>query len=299
MAKILITGGTGLIGQRLTELLNSRGHEVVLLSRTPNKDKKIYVWDLEKRWIDPEAFDRVDYIMHLAGAGIADKPWTKERKREIIDSRVVSAEVLAEQCAENNIRLKGFISASAIGYYPLKNDLPPQTEDDSPGDTFLSKVCVEWEASVDRFEAVADFVSKVRIGLVLSKNGGALDKLIPPVKYYVGAGLGSGLQAMPWIHIDDVCNIFIHLMENQLAGTYNAVGPEMANNETFMQTLADIMDRPLLFANVPEFVIKLVAGEMSVLVLKAAPVSCAKIEEKDFHFDFPTLNTALSDILKH
>lgn len=297
MTKVLITGGTGLIGQRLQELLHTKGHDSVLLSRTPNKKAGIYGWDLEKRWIDPEAFEGIDYVIHMAGAGIADKPWTEARKREIIDSRVVSAEVLAEHCQKHNIKLKGFLSASAIGYYPLKNDLPPQEESDSPGETYLSQVCVKWEESVDRFEQFAGFVSKVRIGLVLAETGGALPKLIPAVKYYVGSGLGSGKQAMPWIHLDDVCNIFIHLMENELSGTYNAAGPEMADNNAFMQTLADIMDRPLFFVNVPEFVIKVIAGEMAVLVLKAAPISSNKIRETGFQFTFPTLNTALSDIL--
>ncbi len=297
MAKVLITGGTGTIGKRLSQLLQNRGHETVMVSRTAKEQLRIYGWDLKKRWIDPKAFEGVDYIMHLAGAGIADKPWTKERKQEIIDSRVVSSEVLAEHFTSTNTRLKGVLSASAIGYYPLVNDLPAQTEESDAGEGYLSKVCIAWEDSVNRFADIANFVSKVRIGLVLTPEGGALSKLIPPVKYYVGSPLGSGRQAMPWIHVDDVCNIFIHLMENELGGIYNATGPDKADNATFMQTLGDVMDRPLLLPNVPEFVIRLMVGEMADLVLKGPHVDSSKIQETGFHFDFPTLNAALSDLL--
>lgn len=286
-----------MIGQRLQSRLKDKNHEVVLLSRTPDHKNNVFGWDLENNQLDESALKGVDYIMHLAGAGIADKPWTDSRKREIIDSRVKSIDVLHDHLSKSGHKLKGFISASAIGYYPLINNLPPQIETDDPGSGFLSEVCVKWEESADRMKDLSGFVSKVRIGLVLAKEGGALTKLIPPVKFFVGAPLASGQQAMPWIHMDDVCNIFIHIMEKNLEGIYNAVGPEYTKNENFLQTLADIMERPLLPVNVPEFVVKIVAGEMAELVLKGAPVSSKKIQKTGFHFEFPTLNTALSDII--
>ncbi|MEX2595293.1 MAG: TIGR01777 family oxidoreductase [Salibacteraceae bacterium] len=298
MAKVLITGGTGTIGSRLVKLLRNNGYEVSLVSRNPDekKDENVFAWDPEKRFIDPKALQGVESIIHLAGAGIADKPWSEYRKRVILESRVDSAELLLSECKKQNIRLRNFISASAIGWYPLIiSDLI--FDENSPNGTgFLAEVCRQWEEAADSFNDVAENVAKIRIGLVLSKGEGALKEISLPVKYYVAAGLGKGTQSMAWIHIHDVCRAFHHILENDLNGVYNAVGPDVINNNDFMQILADVMDRPLMLPNIPEFVIRLLFGEKADLILKGVMLSSKKIQETGFAFDYPTLNSALMHI---
>jgi len=298
MSKVLITGGKGLIGRPLTQLLLENNHEVVHVSRSPSKDDKIktYCWDLDRMQLDKDALQGVDVIIHLAGAGIVDKPWTEERKKEILTSRTQGASLLKETCENENIRLKSFISASAIGWYPLIISDKIYTEDNEPGSGFLSNVCVAWEKSADEFSSIANHVSKVRIGIVLAKEGGALPQMTLPIKRYIGAPIGVGTQAMPWIHSKDVCNIFLHIMEKELSGVYNAVGPENATNEEFMQTIADVIDKPMLLPNVPEFLIKLLLGGKADLITKGVRVSSDRIKAEGFLYEFPTLNTALGDI---
>ena len=297
MAKILVTGGTGLIGNALVPLLLKSGHEVVLLSRNPSNNKvPTYQWDIDSMTIDHKAFTGIDSIIHLAGAGIADKPWTKARKQEIIDSRVKSAELLKNTCEELGLKLKSFISASAIGWYPLIISDKEFTEEDDPGKGYLSEVCKLWEESADSFDGVAEHIAKVRIGLVLCKQGGALPQMSLPVKLYVGSPIGNGKQAMPWIHVKDISRVFIHILENKLSGVYNGVGPENATNEEFMQTIADVLDRPMILPKVPEFIIKLLFGGKADLITKGVKVSSKKLKASDFTYNYPTLNTALTDI---
>lgn len=298
MTKVLITGGNGMIGKQLTKILMSLGYEVVHLSRDRNSDGvvQVYEWNIEQMLIDPKALIGVDSVIHLAGAGIADKPWTDERKKEIIDSRVRGAELILRECKNQGIKLKSFISASAIGWYPLIISNETYTEESQPGEGFLSEVCKLWEASADQFQEVAESVAKIRIGIVLCKDGGALPTMALPVKYFLGAVIGNGKQAMPWIHLRDVCHIFAHVLEHKLSGVYNAVGPENATNQEFMQTLADVLDKPMLLPNVPEFAIKMVFGPKADLITKGVKISSDKIKSTDFHYEYPTLNTALSEI---
>jgi uncharacterized protein (TIGR01777 family) len=298
MAKVLITGGTGAIGKRLTEMLIEDGHEVVHTSRSPGGLKNIptYQWDVKAGTMDPKALEGVNSIIHLAGAGIADKPWTDERKQEIIDSRVASAKLLLKTCKAQNITLDHFISASAIGWYPLILSDKMYNEESEAGDGFLAEVCRLWEESADAFKGVAAHVSKIRIGLVLAKDEGALKEISLPVKYYAAAGLGKGQQYMSWIHKTDVCRVFQHVLDNQLDGVYNAVGPDPTRNEDFMQILADVMEKPMFLPNVPEVVIRLLFGDKADLVLKGVPLSSEKIQKTGFTFDYPTLNSALMHI---
>lgn len=298
MTKVLITGGTGVIGSQLTRLLLEEGHDVRHLSRTPAPTNTVptFAWDPLNGTLDEAALHEVDTIIHLAGAGIADKKWTEERKRIIIDSRVKSTQLLRDTCKRLDVQLQHFISASAIGWYPLTITREVFDETAAPGNGFLADVCQQWEASADTFEDVSKRVSKLRVGLVLTRKAGLLAKVSIPVKYYLAAGLGSGKQAMPWIHLTDVCRAFKHVMEGGLDGVYNAVGPENATNLDFMQTLADVTEKPLLLPNVPEFMIKLFFGDQAEMILKGAPLSSKKLLDTGFSFDYPTLNTALSNI---
>lgn len=298
MLKVLITGGSGLVGRPLTAMLLAQGHEVRHLSRNPGSQGavKVFRWDPMNGTMDENAVKGVDAIIHLAGAGIADERWTEDRKQLIIDSRVKSAELLHQVCNKHNVKLRSYISASAIGYYP--NIVSENTYDESSpqGNSYLSDVCSSWEASADQFTDIADHVAKIRIGLVLSEDGGALELIERPIRLYVGAGLGSGKQYVSWIHVTDVCKIFVHVLQKQLRGIYNAVGSEPTTNNVFTQTLADIMDRPILLPNIPEFVVKFLYGEMSVTILTGVPVSSKKIAATGFEFDYPTLSSALFNI---
>jgi len=298
MTKVLITGGTGMIGAPLTELLLKEGYEVIHLSRSVTGKESVptFSWNLDTKQIDARAFEGIESIIHLAGAGIADKPWNPSRKQEIIDSRVDTAKMLLDGCNKNNINLKNFISASAIGYYPLTISDLLFKEDSPSGNGFLAEVCKKWEDAADDFKTVAKNVSKIRIGLVLGKDQGALKQIALPVKYYAAAGLGKGHQSMAWIHVQDVSRVFAHALKNNLNGAFNAVGPEIVSNQDFMQILADVMEKPLLLPNVPEFLIKLVFGEKSDLILKGVKLSSKKIQSTGFDFDYPTLNSALMQI---
>jgi uncharacterized protein (TIGR01777 family) len=299
MAKVLITGGTGLIGKALSKELLNNGHEVVHLSRTAEGLKNgisTYKWDINSMQIDLKAFEGIDSIIHLAGAGIADKPWSADRKVEIVESRVNSAKLLKQGCIDTNTKLKSYISASAIGWYPLIISEETFDETSPAGDGFLAEVCKQWEASSELFNDIAHQVARLRIGIVLAKDGGALPQMSLPVKLFVGAAVGHGTQAMPWIHLNDVSKMFLHVLENELTGTYNAVGPENATNEEFMQTIADVLEKPMLLPNVPEFVLKLIFGGKANLISKGVRVSSQKIKETGFSYEYPTLNTALSHL---
>lgn len=298
MSKVLITGGTGLIGMSLSQTLAESGFSVVHLSRNPkgNEEFQTFQWNIDKGEIDPLAFQNVEHIIHLAGASVADGKWTEERKTVLIDSRVKSAKLLKRYCIQENIQLKHFISASAIGWYPMEINDQLYTEDEAVSSGYLADICKVWEAAADTFQEIAEHVAKIRIGVVMSKNGGALTEISRPIRLYVGAGLGSGRQAMNWIHIDDVAGIFKHVLQNRLSGIFNAVGPTPTTNQDFMQTLADVLDRPILLPNVPEFVMRLILGASSEMVLKGTFVSAEKIIDSGYEFDFPTINSALFDI---
>jgi uncharacterized protein len=298
MAKVLITGGTGLIGGQLTQCMQLNGHEVVHLSRNPTgkEDVPTFQWDPMNSSMDVSALDGVETIIHLAGAAIMGEKWSQERKQVILDSRIKSADLLHHECIRNNVRLKHFISASAIGWYPLILSDNVYDESSPPGNGFLADVCKKWEASADQFKDVASYVAKVRIGLVLTKSDGALSQISRPIRFYIGAGLGTGTQFMSWIHLTDVSRIFCHIMEKNLNGIYNAVGPEATSNQEFMQTVADIIDRPILLPNIPEFIIKIMFGQASEIVLRGVPLSSTKIEATGFHFNYPTLTSSLFNI---
>jgi uncharacterized protein (TIGR01777 family) len=298
---ILITGASGLIGTRLTELLLQQKANVSHLGRR-RKDQGIqsYTWDVNQSQIDKEALKNVGTIVHLAGAGVAEKRWTKERKREILESRIRSGRLLFETLKKDNTRsVKTLVSASGVAYYGFGNKAQVFKEDDGPGTDFLSTVTQQWEKEADRFTELGIRVVKLRIGFVLSERGGALKEMAAPVKYFVGAPLGSGEQLINWIHIDDLCQLFIKAIDDSsMSGAYNAVGPYAVTNRELTKAIAKVLHKPLIVPFVPAFVLKLMLGELAEIVLKGSHVSSGKIVKKGFSFQFNTLENALEDLLR-
>lgn len=295
---VLITGGSGTIAKKLSERLKS-DFEVRFLTRK-KKNPNDFEWDLNAKTIDEAALENVSHIIHLAGANIAEKKWTDERKKEIISSRVDSAKLLLDTLKKKNLKLKSFISASGINYYGTKTSEKIFTENDAPGRDFLAEVVVVWEKAADEFtiENIAERVVKIRTAVVLSKEEGALPKMSVPIKMGIGSPIGSGKQYMPWIHINDICRIYEWaIKDNSVSGPYNAVGPEHYDNKNFTKKIAKILKKPLFMPNVPSLVLKLLFGELSVALLEGSRASSEKIEKEGFQFEFPTLDGALRNLL--
>lgn len=295
MAKVIITGGTGLIGQELTQLLQNKGYIVNILCRNPKKPNE-YKWNLEGKFIDEKVFEGALSIIHLAGAGIADKRWTDERKKEIIDSRIQSTQLLFQYLSKNKHTIQSFISASAVGFYGDRgNEL--LTEVSFNGSGFLAEVCQRWENEAEKFSTLNIDVSKIRIGIVLSKKGGALPKLDFPIKFGIGAYIGNGKQYVPWIHIDDLCQIFISILGNKIkSGTYNACAPDIKTNKEMSETIAHVLHRPFIPFPASAFILKTVMGEMASMLLMSTNCSAQKIINAGFQFQYPTLEKALKNI---
>jgi uncharacterized protein len=301
VAKILITGASGLIGKRLTEILSAEGHEISHLGRSGKSTGAVrtFQWDVGKRFIEEGALTNVDIIVHLAGAGIADKPWTKERKREILESRTLSTRLLMQELKRGNHQVNTFVSASAIGYYGFEDEATLLTEEAPPGNDYLAQVVRKWEVEVDHISTLGLRVVKIRTGIVLSAAGGALVEMAKPIRLNVGAPLGTGQQNLSWIHIDDLCLLFRKAIEDpSFSGAYNGVGPYPVTNSEFTKAIAKTLGKPLILPKVPGFVLKLLLGEMADLVLRGSRVSSEKIVSKGFQFKFATVESALSDLLK-
>ncbi len=300
MAKVLISGGTGSIGTLMAEFLHRQGHEVGLLSRSKRNDGnfKSYQWNIKENYLDPEALQSCEYIIHLAGAGIADKKWTAERKKEIIESRVSSTDLLYNKVKEHKTALKAFISASAVGYYGQVTVDQIFTEKDKSANDFVGKTCFLWEQSAERFEELGIRTVRLRIGVVLMEQGGALEKIAQPIRMGAGAPLGSGKQFIPWVHVDDLISIFYKaLTDSNMSGAYNTVAPKPVSNAEFTQVLAQVLNKKLWLPNVPGFVLKIVLGERASLVLEGSRVSSRKIEGTGFEFQYASLQPALKNLL--
>jgi uncharacterized protein (TIGR01777 family) len=258
-----------------------------------------FIWNVNEDFIEEEALVKTNIIIHLAGAAIADKPWTEERKKEIVDSRVLGTNFLIKKLISLRINLDAFVAASAIGFYGLNSIGRPFEERDKHDLGFLGDCCFQWENASSRAIDVSTKFSIIRIGIVLAKEGGALPKLVQPIKYFVGSALGSGKQTMPWIHIDDLCRMFLEALTNpSMNGIYNAVSPSAATNYDLTINVAKVLNRPILLPKVPAFLIKFIFGELSQLVLEGAPVSAKKIIDTGFKFKFAELNDALNNLLK-
>jgi uncharacterized protein len=293
MAKIIITGGTGLVGKRLTELLVNRNHEVRILSRNPQTPNE-YKWDPSSNEIDEKSLVDVEYIIHLAGAGIADKRWTSERKKIIIESRVATANLIFSKIKELQIPLKGFISASGSNFYGAKTGATIYAETDKAGTDFLGNVCLQWEKAATQFETLQIPVTILRTGIVLSQKGGALDKMKTPIV----SPLGSGKQYLSWIHLDDLCQMYISAIEHNFCGIYNAVAPEFHTSISFSKLLAQKIRRPFLPISVPGILLKLVFGELAIILLEGSRLSSKKILKDGFQFQYKTLSKALDQLFQ-
>ncbi len=301
--KILITGGTGMIGQRLAELLLDGGHEVALLTREPQKTShfRLFGWDPQAGTIDPAAVPYADAIVNLAGSSVADGKWTPERKHEIIRSRLDGLELLHRELAKAGHHVQTLLSASAIGVYGDRGEevLHENSPIPAPGDDFLADVVVQWEAAARRVGELGPRVVLPRIGIVLSPEGGALVPIAKTVRYGAGAPLGSGRQYMSWIHVDDLCRLVVRMLEDPLwQGEYNAVAPHPVTNKELTETLAQVMHRPLLLPKVPAFGLKLAMGEMSEIVLGSQRVSADKVLSQGFSYEYPQLQAALESFYK-
>ena len=296
--RILITGGTGLIGTRLSEMLIDQGYEVAHLSRQANTiaHYKTFRWDVDEQFIDENVLNYADYIINLAGASVADGKWSPQRKKEIIDSRVKGTYLLRECLSKTKNNVKAFISASAVGIYGDTHD-HLVTEESNYGDDFLATVSKQWEAASWQIHELNIRTCIFRIGVVLSSKGGALPQMARPVKLMAGAPLGSGKQYLSWIHIDDLCRLFIQAIEDtRYQGVFNAVAPNPVTNKEFTQVLADVLHKPLTGLKVPAFGLKMVLGEMSEVVLEGQRVSCDKVLKNGFTFEYNTVQEALESL---
>ena len=257
---VLISGGSGFIGSHLTELLLAKGYSVSILSRSEKQNKGdifYYKWDVANQTIDDNAVLNADYIIHLAGENIAEKRWTAERKAAIIDSREKSAQLLYSVLKKSNKKLDAFISASAVGIYGAVNGEEICSEDMPAANDFLGRTCQKWEGTMDLIENLNIRTVKIRTGLVLGKNGGFLTKLIPLFKRKLGSVLGSGKQYMPWIHLDDLCAIYLQAVnDSSMHGPYNAAVSDNTTNTIFSKTLARIFGYSIWLPNVPAFILK-------------------------------------------
>jgi uncharacterized protein len=303
METVLITGGTGLIGTALTSLLQSKGYNVIILSRKPHKsrDNVSYLqWDTRKNYIDPAAIEHTDHIVHLAGAGIADKRWTKKRKQELVDSRVNSSLLIAKALREIPNKVITVVSASAMGWYGSdRKDKKPFTESDPPADNFLGETCRRWEESVSKVKETGQRLVILRTSIVFSNKGGAFKKFLEPLKFGVAPILGSGKQVTSWIHIDDMCRLYVAGIENPgMHGVFNAATVDPVTNKELMLKIARARRRPFIPIHVPAFVLKAIFGELSIEVLKSATVDNSKLKNSGFTFIYPSVDSAINDLVR-
>ena len=292
MKTVLIAGGSGLIGKKLNQVLSKKGYKVYTLTRSAKHRGQIY-WNPTQQTIEGKHLDKVNIIINLTGENIGEKRWTNERKKALRDSRVKTTQFL-HSLVSNLPNLEYYISASGINCYEQDDII--HTESDPYGKDFLSKLVKEWEAMSDLFESNCK-VAKLRISMVLSKRGGALDKMLLPVKLGLGSPIGTGKQLIPWIHIDDLCNLFVYAIENELTGTYNATA-NCDSNHDFMKALAKALNRPFFMPKVPAFLLKLMLGEMAALVLNSTNASNEKVKSAGFIFQNEDIEATLSSFFK-
>lgn len=294
--KIAISGGTGMVGEQLCKLLSQKGHEIAVLTRNPKPDfpYRQIEWDPGRQLIDDLKMEGTECIINLAGAPVAQR-WTEANKQAIMESRVSSTRMLVDYIARNKEECKTLINASAIGYYPPSDQ--PLRETDPPGNNFLSDVVKAWEEEAFRAKDLGCRVVALRIGIVLDQNGGALERLLPLFKLGLGSPVGSGKQWQSWIHVNDLTRMFEHAMNQEsLVGAYNAVAPNPVQNREFSRSLANSLKKPMWLPAVPSFMLKLVFGKMSQVILDSQKVSSEKIEDSGFTFDFQSIDEAFKDL---
>ncbi|WP_430400290.1 TIGR01777 family oxidoreductase [Flavobacterium sp.] len=300
--KVLITGATGLVGNGLIKILLQNGISVNYLTTSRNKianetNYKGFFWNPIAGEINENAFDEVDVIVHLAGANVASR-WTNSYKQEIIESRVKSTKLLYKTLDKINHQVKQVISASAIGIYPNSLNQVYQEDFSKVDDSFLGRVVNHWENEVAEFEKLSIKVLKIRIGIVLAKEGGALQKMTQPIRYGLGSSFGTGEQFQSWIHLQDLVNVFYFAITHKLEGVYNAVSPYPVTNKELTKAIAKQLNKPLFLPNIPKFVMKLLLGEMHEILFSSQNVSSRKLLDKGFQFKYAALDKALQDLLK-
>lgn len=306
---VLITGGTGLVGSFLAQELSASGYQVIILTRSRSKSPSATAsrisysrWNPAERFIDPLAIGQADYIVNLAGAGVADKRWTPSRKEEIIRSRVESAETVIQALKQTANKVKTVVNASAIGWYGPDPQIPnpaPFKETDPADKAFLGETVRHWEESISPVAQLSKRLVIFRIGIVLSDKGGALAEFLKPMRFGIAPVMGNGRQMVSWIHINDLCSLIRYALENEhINGVYNAVSPNPVSNRELIDTLARVKPGLQVKMPVPAFLLKIMLGEMSIEVLKSATVSSRKISEAGFSFRYPGLENAITSILK-
>lgn len=299
--RILVTGATGMIGKALCDLLLQNGHTVHYLTTSKKKIQthphyKGFYWDPYKGIFDEQSLSDVDAIVNLAGANIS-KRWTVSYKQEIIESRVLSLRLLFKALKSHQNQVKHFISASAIGIYQDSLTHIASEEDEFYDNSFLGQVVEKWEENIDKFKLLDIKVSKLRLGMVLSNDGGVLKALTPAIKYGLGTPVGSGKQYQSWIHIQDLINMFYFLLIEEFDGTYNAVAPYPVTNKKMVQEIAKKLNRPIIFPAIPRFVLRVLLGQMHEMLVSSQNVSCRKIIGEGFQFKYPTIEKALKNLL--
>jgi len=290
-----------MVGRHLTNLLVNNGFLVSHLSRKPykNENVKVFRWDPDNKTIDAECLTGVDYIVHLAGANIGEKPWSRKRKKEIENSRIDSAEFLFQTISTNGIRIRAFISASAIGYYGSVTSDRIFQEDDLPGNDFLGRICTRWEAAAELFKKTGTRVVKIRTAVVMDKRDSALSKFLSAARFGIFPILGDGKQYLPWIHAEDLCNIYLKaILDENMIGSYNAAAPQHITQSEFMIVLANVLNKVRISPIVPSSILKIVMGEMSVVALKGSRINPEKLINSGFSFKFDTLETTLRNVLE-
>ena len=312
MATILISGGTGLIGNALTKHLLEKGHKVIILTRNLKRaiDKNLvderltYArWNAEEQSIDRHAIEKADYIVHLAGEGIADKRWTEKRKKQIVQSRTQGSAILIKALKEIPNNVKAVISASAIGWYgPDKKEKSPRpfVETDPPDKSFLGDTCRWWEESIQPVKQLGKRLAILRFGIVLANGGGAFAEFKKPIRFGIASILGSGKQVISWIHISDLCRLIMYVLENErMEGVYNAVAPSpVTNKELILQLAQRMRGKTFIPIHVPSWVLKTMLGELSIEVLKSATVSSEKVQQTGFQFLYPQIDAALIELVR-
>jgi uncharacterized protein len=300
--KILITGATGLIGNEVVQLLLKKNHVVHYLSTSPSKIKNTtncygFYWNPAEGKIDENCFQGVDAIIHLAGASIS-KRWTKSYKEELLESRILSANLLFNVLKKTTHQVQHFISASGTAIYPDSDTTVYDENSTQREDSFLANVVEKWEESADQFSKLNIIVTKMRTGVVFSAKGGALIEMIKPIKMFVGSGFGSGKQIQSWIHLTDLTQMYYWVLQNKIEGIINAVAPHYISNQELTKVLAICLKKPLLLPNVPKFVMKFILGEMHILLFNNKKIIPQRALSLGFKFQFETAQHAIETDIK-
>jgi hypothetical protein len=305
MDTVIITGGTGLIGTALSDFLVSRGYQVIIFTRNPKAHRSsspgiaYAAWNIDEQSVNEDAFRKSKYVIHLAGAGVADKAWTDKRKKEIVESRTKSSALLVKAMSSIPNEIVSVVSASAIGWY--KQNMSHQAvETDPPDEGFLGEACRAWENSIKPAEALGKKLVILRTGIVLSNEGGAFPEFKKPVKYGIAGILGNGKQMISWIHMEDLCRLYMEAMSNpSWSGIYNAVSPNPVNNRNFIIDLAKRMKGSFFIPMpVPNVILRLMLGGRSEEVLKSSNISANKLKQQGFQFIYPTIDAAFRELIE-